>query len=155
MSSIFGSYTFSLRKSKLSVHSLYFRSQDLFPDFYFHTKKMQVPIVCFCLTGVYEAWQVILDLKAKHERFLSGREGNLTHCHLLGWWWHLTDLLAMFIIIFHSKGFVVTQKFCYMILSSSPTLQNFLPLIRGYFSGFSPTLALFLVWMYSYICLSV
>lgn len=61
--------------------------------------------------------------------------------------------------VYHNLSF---QWFCFypkILLHDSLIFSNpsdfFFPLIRGYFSGFSPTLALFLVWMYSYICLSV
>lgn len=63
------------------------------------------------------------------------------------------DFMVIFIIMFHSLVVWYTEQFCYLILSSSLILQIFFLLISGYFSGFSSTLALLLVWRYSCVWL--
>ena len=75
MSSIFGLQGFSLNRSNFSAYSLYFRYQDLS---LLASTSTPENASTNCLLLPYDAF------KAKHERFLNGREGSLTYYHLLG-----------------------------------------------------------------------
>lgn len=134
----------------LSLHRASDVRISLSPAFHLHTKKMELPICCFCLQiFMYYACQVILALKWKHERFLSGREGSLIYTHLLGdgiFQWFSSH-------VYHNLSFLmvllITEQFYYLIFLFSPTLQIFFLLIPSYFPGFLPIFALLLVWMYT------
>lgn len=153
MSSIFGFYSFSLNRSNFSVHSFVLQmSESPFPGFHFHTKKMQVPIVFFFALQVSTMHDKLLLLSRRNMKYFWVRERGALH---IVTYFMMASWFSGHVYHNHSypSGFVVTEQFCYLILSSSPILQNFFLLIHGYFSGFSPILALLLVWKYSYIWL--